>query len=230
MGTGQLYFWTFTRRKCEDVKHVRKSWNKALTYIKRACPTFCGVRVFELHPGGHGLHVHVVTNARFDVRVVRSALRKTGWGRMHVMRLHGSKVKTTAGYCSKYCTKAKRPECLKGWRLWAPFGKWEHCRCLDVAYDSTPKRVYEWLGRNVMDWESMKWYERYSMMIRFELKYWFNPDLEFDRLESGELVLNFRGSPLPDSILTASPRSCSPCEESEIPAQLTQTLLDLWNC
>ena len=76
-----------------------------------------GVRVFELHPGGHGLHVHVVTDQYYRVEDVRAALRGTGWGRIHVTRCSSG-----AEYVAKYVGKARRSGELKGVRLWAAFG------------------------------------------------------------------------------------------------------------
>ena len=72
----KLYFWTFTLKNTVSYKQFRKDWNSLATIIKRECPGFRGLRVFEVHPGkevydisshsvvetSHGLHVHVLTD------------------------------------------------------------------------------------------------------------------------------------------------------------------------
>ena len=92
----------------------------------------------------HGLHVHLVTNRFIDVNVVRALALKAGWGRIHVKRIPAEK----AEYLAKYLSK-DRPECLKGWRLWAGFGNWEWTKVKDVVFDSPFSRIYrackEWL-------------------------------------------------------------------------------------
>lgn len=181
LGEGDLFFWTFTLRECLPVLEARKAWNKALTYIRRALPDFCGVRVFELHPGGHGLHVHVVTNSRFAVQVIRKALKRTGWGRIHVKRIKRSKRKNLAAYLAKYLGKAGRPRCLKGWRLWAPFGPWQHCRCKDVEWDSTPRRIFNWLMENYLGWETLSWWDKCRLQQVVLGNYYMREDVNFVR-------------------------------------------------
>ena len=217
-GSG-LYFWTFTRRKCENVRRVREEWNKALTYIRRALPRFCGVRVFELHPGGHGLHVHIVTNGHFRVEVIRKALRRTGWGRIHVKHLKKDRARALAGYVAKYVSKGVRPPCLKGWRLWSAFGPFEHCACKDVFYDSPGKRLYQWLSEEIYGWEGMRWYERFMFFLGALHRYRMDQDLRLDRTESGAVILYLRGSPVPSSISATVPSSAAPSAGAGDPRQ-----------
>jgi len=126
-----------------DIKDTRKRWNYLLTLIKRRWEELCGLRVFEMQKM-HGLHVHLVTNRFIDVNVVRALAIKAGWGRVHVMRIPAEK----AAYLAKYLSK-ERPECLKGWRLWAGFGNWDWTKVKDVLLDSPFSNIYrgckEWL-------------------------------------------------------------------------------------
>lgn len=80
---------------------------------------------------------------------MRALAKKAGWGRIHVMKIPAER----ASYLAKYLSK-KRPECLKGWRLWAAFGNWEWTRVKDVVFDSLFSRIYRackeqfgWTGR-----------------------------------------------------------------------------------
>ncbi len=118
--------WPFTFATVLDVKATRKKWNHLLTLLKRRWPNLAGLRVFELHKN-HGLHVHLVTNRWIDVNVARELAFLAGWGRIHVMRIPPER----ASYLAKYLSK-ERPECLKGWRLWAGFGDWDWTKVKDV--------------------------------------------------------------------------------------------------
>lgn len=128
--------WTFTLAEVLDIKATRKRWNYLLTLIKRRWPKLAGLRVFELHKN-HGIHVHLVTNRWIDVNVARALAKQAGWGRIHVTRIPSER----AGYLAKYLSK-HRPECLKGWRLWAGFGEWEWTRVKDVVFNSLFCRIY----------------------------------------------------------------------------------------
>ena len=143
LGKQPLFMWTLTFKEVLDIKDTRKKWNYLLTLIKRRWSELCGLRVFEMHKM-HGLHVHLVTNRFIDVNVVRALAIKAGWGRVHVMRIPAEK----AAYLAKYLSK-ERAECLKGWRLWAGFGKWEWTKVKDVLLDSPFSNIYrackEWL-------------------------------------------------------------------------------------
>ncbi len=46
-----------------------------------------------------------------------------------------------ACYLAKYLSK-QRPECSKGWRLWAGFGDWDWTKVKDVVFDSLFCRIY----------------------------------------------------------------------------------------
>lgn len=144
LGKDSLYMWTLTFKQVLDIKATRKRWNYLLTLIKRRWPQLCGLRVFEMHKS-HGLHVHLVTNRFIDVNEMRLLAIKAGWGRIHVKRIPAER----AVYLAKYLSK-DRPECLKGWRLWAGFGNWDWTRVKDVVFDSPFSRIYrackDWLG------------------------------------------------------------------------------------
>lgn len=102
--------------------------------------------MFELHPAGHGLHGHLVTNQFIDVNRARELAVQAGWGRIHVRPMPSEH----SGYLAKYLSK-ERPQCLYRWRLWAGFGKgWEWTKVKDVIRETLFSRVYqackEWKG------------------------------------------------------------------------------------
>lgn len=132
---GDLYMWTFTLRHREPIDAAIEYWRRMCTDILIRGLGMRGVRVFELHPRGHGLHVHVVTPCYIHVSEVRARLVGTPWGRVHVRKVDSGEL--GAEYVGKYLRKSKRHPGLKGKRLWQTFGGFEGCRVLDVEGDST---------------------------------------------------------------------------------------------
>jgi len=141
-----LYMWTFTFKDVLAIKDTRKLWNHLLTLLRRKWPDLCGLRVFELHET-HGLHVHLVTNRYIWVVEARKLAKKAGWGRIHVQRANAEGAK----YLAKYLSKEREP-CLKRWRLWAGFGKWDWSRVKDIFAES-PKRVIWEACKEALHWE-----------------------------------------------------------------------------
>ena len=143
-----LYMWTFTFADVLSIKETRKLWNHLLTLLRRRWRDLCGLRVFELHER-HGLHVHLVTNRYIRVEEARKLARKAGWGRVHVIRINADGAK----YLAKYLSKEREP-CLKRWRLWAGFGKWDWSRVKDICLQSPRSAIwkacasaFQWVGK-----------------------------------------------------------------------------------
>lgn len=128
------YLWTFTFRECLAVPEACARWQHLQRDLVRTVG-FRGVRVYELHPGGHGLHIHVITSGRHDVVAVRHYAESAGFGRIHVKPLPAS----GADYVAKYLTKARRDSSLKGRRLWACLG-FKGSRICDCDIDSPVSR------------------------------------------------------------------------------------------
>lgn len=145
---GQVYFWTFTFAEVLAIKDTRSRWNHFLTLIRRKWPKACGLRVFEMHES-HGLHVHLLTNQYINVNVCRKLAKKSGWGRIHVERTD----KGGMHYLAKYLSK-ERVRALKGWRLWAGFGKcWNWSKVSNIMVNSleaevtrAAMRAFKWKG------------------------------------------------------------------------------------
>lgn len=128
------YLWTFTFRNRLEVSDACGRWQDLQRDLVRSVG-FQGVRVYELHPGGHGLHIHVITSGRHDVRAVRHYAESAGFGRIHVKPLPA----TGADYVAKYLTKARRSPELKGRRLWACLG-FKGAKVRDCVLDSPISR------------------------------------------------------------------------------------------
>jgi hypothetical protein len=77
LGHEFLAFWTFTFKKTLPLDVARKFWSLALTHLRKQFGRrLIGLRAFELHPMGHGLHVHMVTPEYIRLEHVRACLAK----------------------------------------------------------------------------------------------------------------------------------------------------------
>jgi len=111
---GKCYLWTFTLENVVELADFRDMWRKLQIYLVRHVK-YHGIRVFEVHPGRHGYHVHVLTSQYFNVRLVRKVCSACGWGRVRVLLF----IESVSGYIAKHLQK-EREGCLKGVRLWGP--------------------------------------------------------------------------------------------------------------
>jgi len=146
---GRLYLWTFTFPILVDVDKAVKAWSALSKRLVKEMG-FTGVRVFEMH-AEHGLHIHVVACGFYRVRFVRTISRACGFGRIHVTR-----IKRNPLYVTKYVSKADRPKCLLGRRVWSVMGMgkktWAHkarVRVRDVQLDTRLSRSVK-LARAMM--------------------------------------------------------------------------------
>ena len=168
----KLHLWTFTFADAVDVVELRTRWNKLLTYLRRWNPRWSGVRVYEMHPGkwgwrSHGVHVHVITNERFDITGVLKCVKQAGWGRTNVTKVPYDR----RFYAGKYLNKARTP-CLKGWRLMACFNLPAWSRLRDIVLNSTRSRLFRHCaGMSDMtgnSWDQMPWHHKLEMVAAAE--------------------------------------------------------------
>jgi len=121
----RTHMWTFTFEEVYSVPEACGRWRDACRALVREA-SFYGLRVFELHPGGHGVHVHVLTDKYFPVQVLRPIAQRFGFGRVNVIK------DVPVEYGAKYLTKADRPGCFRGRRLWAAFGGIDSCKVKNI--------------------------------------------------------------------------------------------------
>lgn len=162
----RCYLWTFTFGEAVPYEELRERWNRLLTYLRRRLPNWSGIRVYEVHPGkwgeySHGIHVHVVCNKRHDVALIWQTAKQAGWGRVHVTVCN----KGAAHYVAKYLAKA-RPDCLKGWRLWACFNMPARTRMADILID-TPRAKLMRLGHSSGAFTGLGWMEKQSLVAKW---------------------------------------------------------------
>jgi hypothetical protein len=108
--TGHLYFWTFTFKETYDLWQYGGMWKtftKALEHLATE-PGLYGMRVCQLHPGGHGLHYHCLINQWIDARQVWQLCRRMGMGCNAVKVKQGS-WRGAVKYLCKYLTRETEP-------------------------------------------------------------------------------------------------------------------------
>lgn len=170
----RVYFWTFTFKECTTVKEGSKKWTQLLQALKRNFFRIAGVRRFELHPGGHGLHIHCLFDARLDVNKVRPIAKKFGFGRIHVVRVAATDAKKQASYLAKYLSKSDRPFCFKHRRLWANIGEYVGFKVKNCICDSPFIRFY----RKIRNWLQNKETQHFAYHKLWE----WHPHLNVDDL------------------------------------------------
>ena len=144
---GEMYFWTFTFPVVHDPRDASSLWRDFCRELVRSLG-FRGVRVFELHPGGHGLHIHVFTPDFQDVNQVRNIAHRFSFGRLHVERWGILDAQQAASYMCKYVCKDIndwKGFHLKGMRWWATFGMYDKVRVKDVEVDSARRKIWNML-------------------------------------------------------------------------------------
>lgn len=131
----RVYLWTFTFRQVIADEIAKACWNHLNVLLSRkykpsgGCP---GVRVTEVHPGGHGLHFHALIARRLDVNEVRKLAIRAGFGRIHVRKCN----QHAAQYLAKYLSK--RDDGLKrGARRWGMIAGFKGTRVKDIEVQST---------------------------------------------------------------------------------------------
>lgn len=191
----QLNFWTFTLRRVHALADARRLWKNLQNALARAFPDLQAVRVFELHPGGHGLHVHLVTPDYLRVEAVRAVLYKmegVPWGRLHVEKVSSGIER----YLAKYLTKQHRARSLRSVRLWAVINARAFGDKLSKVKNiviNTPfsfcwraaQRAFRWEGRRgfVERWRTAKRLEMLSIVSACAPGKWPGGDYDASSLE-----------------------------------------------
>jgi hypothetical protein len=121
----RVYMWTFTFNVVHSDWDAMRLWSKFLSHVRLIIGAeWSGVRVVEVHPGGHGLHFHMLVNRRLSIWLMRKAGICNGFGRMDVRVADQNKQKV-AQYMSKYLSKGRDKVLTKSGRsarMWACLG------------------------------------------------------------------------------------------------------------
>jgi len=168
-------FWTFTFKVPHTPAEGAKKWDNLRRAIVREWEECRLVRVFELHPSGHGLHVHAVTPDWLSVRRMITFSKRAGFGRVHVVRWDTRAGMAAGEYIAKYLSKA-RPACFKGKRLYGFVGIPAADATLQRDISFSSPRVDLWaILKYHPEWAAMKFRER-THMVAQAYRQWINSD------------------------------------------------------
>jgi len=133
------YFWTVTMKERQPDSYFGNMHGRFMRNMGHAAASgrihewWGGVRVFEPHPGGHGLHSHLILRNRMPWEVVKDCAELAGLGRVNV---HPKKVELPlVRYLCKYLTKSAKE--MSGVRRWACVGTYDGVGKRDVVFSGT---------------------------------------------------------------------------------------------
>jgi len=98
-------FLTLTTPDVVDIYEIRRRWRGVRHFL---CEKYKGVKYvmnFEIHPKGHGWHIHSVWNRYIPLSVVLDKFRGFGFGRVDIRRVNSRGV---SDYLTKHALKAYR--------------------------------------------------------------------------------------------------------------------------
>lgn len=130
-----LWTLTFPGVGVHSWSYASTSWGSFRRRCIKARQPLRGVRVAELHPGGHGWHIHYLTDCYHRVEGFRARAQACSFGRVNVVFL-GEKSPGMALYLAKHFRKDFGRESMGGCR-WYCVGDFVGTRCSDVEVRST---------------------------------------------------------------------------------------------
>lgn len=104
-GAQGCVFFTLTTPDVVDIYEIRKRWRKVRHFLVEKYPGVKYVMNYEIHPKGHGWHIHSVWNRFIPLRVVLGKLQECGFGRVDIRRVN---TKGVSDYLTKHALKAYR--------------------------------------------------------------------------------------------------------------------------
>lgn len=102
---GKCVFFTLTTPDVVDIKEMRRRWRGLRNWLVRRLGNPHYVMNYEVHPQGHGWHIHAVFNRFIPLRELLPKIRAYGFGRVDVRPVNNHFV---ANYLTKHCLKAYR--------------------------------------------------------------------------------------------------------------------------
>ena len=98
-------FLTLTTADVVDIYEIRKRWRGVRHFLAEKYKGVKYVMNFELHPKGHGWHIHSVWNRYIPLSVVLDKFHEFGFGRVDIRRVTSKGV---SDYLTKHALKAYR--------------------------------------------------------------------------------------------------------------------------
>lgn len=128
----KVYFWTFTFTEIWEDWVYSRQWARFWRAFCDSTNFFIGgLKVVELHPGGHGIHYHCLLNKRLPVSEIRRIGKRFGVGRVHVVAAN----KGAGEYLAKYLSK-RETGLSKHIRKWSTVGGFEGVKVANIEVDT----------------------------------------------------------------------------------------------
>lgn len=104
---GSAVFFTLTTPDVVDIVEIRSRWRKLRHYLIANVfpPGVKYVMNYEVHPNGHGWHIHSVFSRYVPLKRILPKLKSFGFGRVDVRKVNSKGV---ADYLTKHALKAYR--------------------------------------------------------------------------------------------------------------------------
>ena len=135
-GSTGCVFFTLTTPDVVSFEEIRRRWRGFRHWLARELPKGAKyVMNYEIHPKGHGWHIHTVWNHYIDLRKYLRVIRSFGFGRVDISRVDSKGI---ADYLSKHALKA-----YSGGRH-APRGQVERMRLVNTSRGLPTLAGYVW--------------------------------------------------------------------------------------
>jgi hypothetical protein len=183
---GEMYMWTFTFVEVHDDWWYPLMWNNFMKAVTNRFVLLRGLRVIEVHPGGHGLHYHMLSNQRLPIRWILLVGKRWGIGRVSVKRCDWG----GAVYVAKYLTKDNFP-LTKGMRRWGAVGGFKPITCRRLKCESQLHRnisvIQRRTGRMQLGYDFMIYIKNMTMLYG-PVRVWPLKALDFSHVATSKTV------------------------------------------
>lgn len=136
MSKSKCVFLTLTTPDVVDYKTVRERWRNLRHWLVRRLGKPQYIMNYELHPKGHGWHIHAVFTCYISLKKHLHTIRSFGFGRVGVEVVYS---KFVSDYLTKHCLKAYRGE-IKTKRL----GDYKRMRLVNQSRGLPPLSDYKY--------------------------------------------------------------------------------------
>lgn len=83
----RAFFWTFTTKDVVDYSEISRRWREVRHWLGIAYKPFRYIQNFEVHPLGHGWHIHFVSDTFINLKKHFNKIQSFGFGRIQVKKI-----------------------------------------------------------------------------------------------------------------------------------------------
>lgn len=119
-------FLTLTTRDVVSYSEIRQRWRNLRHWLIRRLGRPLYVMNYEVHPSGHGWHIHVVIQSYVDLKLYLGKIQSFGFGRVNVRPITNLGI---ADYLTKHCMKPYRGSGKSSFSM----GEYTRCRLINQS-------------------------------------------------------------------------------------------------